>query len=1085
MRKMSFKACFCVSIFLLMTLMFFRATFSLAASEPLSSASLITDAYKSGEMDLKTYIIQKLRSYVAPDTVDTAFTSAVPNKPTREITILLILARQNWDLFSEEDKAFIENFSARPSPFEETHESTNFKLWYDKTGADAVAAADADGDGVPDYVENMATEFENVYKVEITDMGYNAPPKDSGDAAHGGNDKFDVYIYKLDAGVYGWCASEDTVGAAGDTSNEKTSYMAMRNDYTGFSGTATQNIQVTAAHEFHHATQFGYNFNADTWYMEATSTWMEDQVYDAVDDNLQYLNGTDADDFFYHPEISLDTATDHWYGTWIWNEFLETKWDQATIKANWDNLDEAGKNNAADANVTTLVAKGSSLKDAFTAFVAKNYSQKGFYTNHLNYDEVKIENKTTPHELDYSTATSHQVAEVTVNVDNLASRYYKFVPGASLKKPAMLSITVNGADGKDVNAIAIVKKKDDSFVEYLFTLDDTTKEGEVGISGFSSEEVTEVVLALVNYSKADDNLEIKYKAELMKGFAFVIDDTGSMGEEIAAAKAAANKVLDDNKAKSVKRFYTLISFKDGSGTIRGQSSDEDIMKTYVNALSYGGGNECPESSLLSIRQAADLSEGSDIMMMTDASSNSYGVDDTYAGWGEVFETIFKLLETNSRLHCIVYSDCDTYKVKGAGATGSSEDESLQCPGCYYSDGGSFTSAESPDGIGGYDMASTESGGLFFHISTAETETVTEMILRASTSDSTIAYFDGDGLDTYTAPVDSSVTQLQIVMNSDAASSLTLEVTNPSSAIVNDTTDGVSVLSAGGNSFYLIDAPALATGNWTAVVSGTGTYRFSAEGATSNPMTYTGDTSLGVGGTLNMECNVIEAVSGISFALVKLDGSDSMDVTLTSTDDLNYSGTQVISTVDSYRFRVTGDGNYQRMYPANITIGNLDVIAPPAAEATAGASLTHTFQIQNLGTEEDTYVVSASSSLGWADVSGISSSITIAAGGTEEVDVPVSVPADATSVQSDTLSLQAYSEANPMINDTDETETRIAPLYDFDGDGDVDVVDIMIVASHWNTSEGDDDYNVIYDLDGDGDIDTTDIMKVVAQWGRTE
>ena len=1092
-----------------MTLIFFRATFSLAASGPLSSARLITNAYKSGEIDRETYIIQKLKSYFSPDMVDPAFRSRVKNEPTREVTILLDEAVTRYDSFTDESRAYLNMFFKRPddtdydwpwdtnpdfylpapvSKFEPTAAEYpsiggKFKFWY-------VTHDTADGAGhkhttTLDFVKKMATTFETVYKTTITDMGYSAPPNDPGGADYGGDTKFDVYV--MNSGfdsVYGYVSREGL-----DTGNSYYSFMVMDNNFTEFTTatiTAEEAMQVTAAHEYHHVVQNGINGLANTWYKEATSTWMEDQVFDSVDDNRQYLNGTGTYDFFYHPETSLDTANDHWYGTWIWNEFLETKWDQATIESVWDNLDAVGSNNAVDANTTMLTSKSSSLKDAFTEFVAKNYSQKGFYKDALHYDEVNIANSASPHELDYSTATSHQVAEVTANVDHLASKYYKFVPGASLKKPTMLSISVNGTDGKDVNAIVIVKKKDGSFVEYPFTLDATTKEGEVGISGFSAKKVTEVVLALVNYSKTEDNLEIKYEAHLMKGFTFVIDDTGSMWDEIAAAKAAANKVLDDNKAAGLKRFYTLISFKDGNGVLRGQSSDEDTMKTYVNALSAGGGAGCPESSLLSIRQAADLSEGSDIMMMTDASSNSYGVDYTYATWGEVFETIFKLLETNSRLHCIIYSDCSAYMRGGAERTGLSNDESFQCPGCYYDDGiGSFMAEGSPDGIDGYNRASMESGGLFFHISTAETETVTEIILRAATSDSTIAYYDGDGANTYTVPVDNTITQLQIVLNGDSGSSVTLEVKNPSSVVVDDTTEGVSVLSAGGNTFYLIGEPTLASGNWTATVSGTGTYRFSAEGATTNPMDYTGDTSVGVGGALNMECNVREPVSGIHFTLVKLDGSDPMTVTLTSTDGLNYTGTQVMDTVESYRFRVSGDGDYQRMYPASITVGNLDVIAPPAVEVTAGTSLIHTFQVQNLGTEEDTYILYASSSLEWANLSGIPASVTIAAGGTEEIDIPVNVPADAISGQIDTLSLQAYSETNSMINDTDETETRSATIYDFDSDGDVDVVDIMMSASRWNTSEGDSDYDATYDLDNDGDIDMVDIMKVVDQWGWTE
>lgn len=56
--------------------------------------------------------------------------------------------------------------------------------------------------------------------------------------------------------------------------------------------------------------------------------------------------------------------------------------------------------------------------------------------------------------------------------------------------------------------------------------------------------------------------------------------------------------------------------------------------------------------------------------------------------------------------------------------------------------------------------------------------------------------------------------------------------------------------------------------------------------------------------------------------------------------------------------------------------------------------------------------------------------------------------------------------------------------DLDCDCDVDIVDIMMVASHWNTAEGEEGYDPLYDLDNDGDIDIVDIMHVAAHWGET-
>jgi hypothetical protein len=53
--------------------------------------------------------------------------------------------------------------------------------------------------------------------------------------------------------------------------------------------------------------------------------------------------------------------------------------------------------------------------------------------------------------------------------------------------------------------------------------------------------------------------------------------------------------------------------------------------------------------------------------------------------------------------------------------------------------------------------------------------------------------------------------------------------------------------------------------------------------------------------------------------------------------------------------------------------------------------------------------------------------------------------------------------------------------DMDGDCDVDVVDIMLVASRWGSSVGDPEYDARYDLDGNGTIDTADVMLVAARW----
>ncbi len=69
-----------------------------------------------------------------------------------------------------------------------------------------------------------------------------------------------------------------------------TSYIVIDNDYAGFGFADPQDpMKVTVAHEFSHACQFAHDYLESVWYMECTSTWIEDYVYDAVNDYRNYI----------------------------------------------------------------------------------------------------------------------------------------------------------------------------------------------------------------------------------------------------------------------------------------------------------------------------------------------------------------------------------------------------------------------------------------------------------------------------------------------------------------------------------------------------------------------------------------------------------------------------------------------------------------------------------------------------------------------------------------------------------------------------------------------------------------------------
>ncbi len=72
----------------------------------------------------------------------------------------------------------------------------------------------------------------------------------------------------------------------------------------------------------------------------------------------------------------------------------------------------------------------------------------------------------------------------------------------------------------------------------------------------------------------------------------------------------------------------------------------------------------------------------------------------------------------------------------------------------------------------------------------------------------------------------------------------------------------------------------------------------------------------------------------------------------------------------------------------------------------------------------------------------------------------------------------YDDA-PLVTITETSERFWA---DLDGDGDVDIADVQMVAGLWGSQTGDGNYLAICDVDGDGDIDIVDVQMVAGAWG---
>jgi len=196
-------------------------------------------------------------------------------------------------------------------------ESAHFSIIWDPdtvTNADGspVGAENVDADGVPDVVRQWASALEASY-TGVTEI--------LGTAL--GAEKTTVYIERLGAGFYGFATVDFTTDSDGNPVALLPPYLALNTDLSFVppnedpDGRIAGAMKVTAAHEFFHAIQFldygaprlySPDF-ADDWWMEASSTWMEDEVFDEVNDYLQFFQGSGDDR---EPDTGGGSGTGGW-----------------------------------------------------------------------------------------------------------------------------------------------------------------------------------------------------------------------------------------------------------------------------------------------------------------------------------------------------------------------------------------------------------------------------------------------------------------------------------------------------------------------------------------------------------------------------------------------------------------------------------------------------------------------------------------------------------------------------------------------------------------------------------------------------
>lgn len=221
---------------------------------------------------------------------------------------------------------------APASPFCTRH----FCIHWVAEGIDAPSLIDANGlrddDGVPDFVERVATVAEHVRKVENGRLGWREPKSDGRKGGRRG--KTDVYLAQIGGQLFGYAAPD-----RGQATKEHRlprrlhGYLVLDDDYDPreFPGTTQfADLAVTFAHEYNHILQFGYDAFQDPWFAESSAVWVEDQVYDRIDDYRRYVRR-----WVRRYDTPLTANSIKVYGSVVWSQWLAHRYGSEIIRSAW------------------------------------------------------------------------------------------------------------------------------------------------------------------------------------------------------------------------------------------------------------------------------------------------------------------------------------------------------------------------------------------------------------------------------------------------------------------------------------------------------------------------------------------------------------------------------------------------------------------------------------------------------------------------------------------------------------------------------------------------------------------------------
>ena len=182
------------------------------------------------------------------------------------------------------------------------------------------------------FVQSVLDAADQSYAVENVSLGWNDPVSDGATGARdgrGGSGQTDIYLTDLERGLFGYATTDP-----GESGRKQAGYLVLDNDYAGFNGVPVDLMSVTMAHEYNHILQFGYDVFQDGWMFESTATFMEDYVFDDVNDYINFMP-----QFVKHSKTPLaeeESKAFKLYGSAVWNHFIAARYGPEVVRHAWE-----------------------------------------------------------------------------------------------------------------------------------------------------------------------------------------------------------------------------------------------------------------------------------------------------------------------------------------------------------------------------------------------------------------------------------------------------------------------------------------------------------------------------------------------------------------------------------------------------------------------------------------------------------------------------------------------------------------------------------------------------------------------------